>query len=109
MLAADVALALELVLCLGVFGLQPVAWLRAGPDLSALLGAAGPALAASLVGAVAVTVACLLAARRLECLRRRLRALGGQPASEALDYATVGSMLVVLLVLGLWFVVRFGA
>jgi hypothetical protein len=55
------------------------------------------------------TLTSLHLARRLECMRRKLRERAGETASEALDYALVGGMLVVLLLLGVWFVVRFGA
>jgi hypothetical protein len=103
-LAADLLLLGELLLCLVLWLVVPLAWLTLAGLVSAQTHSAGAGLIAALAGTVASATATLYAARRIDHLRIDARKAAGRPAkgdplAAALVWLTVLSGLAVVV----WF------
>jgi hypothetical protein len=97
-------LALETLLCLSLFGPQPLAWLWVGSQVEYLSGAVTAGISTVMLGCLASLMATMVLAKRLDHAWRLVRRAGGhrqeRGALEIIFAITVGIALAAFLV---WF------
>jgi hypothetical protein len=105
--ASVVVVAAELVLCLSIFGPQPLGWLWVGSQVDFATDSLSSGLAVAFVGSVATIVATVWAGKRLE---RVWAALHPEAEGRAGLFETAFVISTVIAVIGftVWFLVFAG-
>lgn len=101
---AAAVLALEVLLCLSLWGPQPVAWLWVGSQVDYLTGAVSLGVATAFAGMIVTLMASLAMAARLDGLWKLLRRAAGH---EQRDGMLTRIFAVTAVVAGLAFLVWF--
>jgi hypothetical protein len=103
---AHALLAFELVLCLSLFGPQPVAWLWIGSQVDYLTGYVTAGISTVMLGCLASLMLTMAAAKRVDHAWKLVRRAGGhrqeQGALERIFATSVGVAGVVFL---FWFLI----
>jgi hypothetical protein len=108
LLAAGV-LALEVVLCLTLWGPQPLAWLWVGSQLDYQTGSVTLGIAVAFAGMIATLMLTLSLASRLDRFWRILRRAAGHEQKEgALVRIFAATAVVAAIALAFWFVILEG-
>jgi hypothetical protein len=101
---AAVVLALETLLCLTLWGPQPVAWLWVGSQVDYLTGMVTLGIASAFAGMIASLMITLAIATRLDHTWRLLRrAAGHEQKSGMLGRIFMATAIVALFAFGVWF------
>jgi hypothetical protein len=97
-------LALETLLCLSLFGPQPLAWLWIGSQVEYLTGAVTAGISTVMLGCLASLMLTMVLAKRVDHAWKLVRRAGGhrqeRGALEVIFAATVG---IALIAFGIWF------
>lgn len=105
-LLAALVLALEAVLCLSVWGPQPLGWLWVGSQVTYAAGSNFLGVAVAFFGILATTFATLAIALRVDHLWRLLRRAAGHDQREGILAPMFGATAVVaLVVFAVWFLI----
>jgi hypothetical protein len=106
---AHALLAVELVLCLSLFGPQPVAWLWVGSQVDYLTGYVTAGIATIMVGCLASLMLTLAAAKRVDHAWKLVRrAAGHHQERGALERIFVTSVAIALVAFAVWFMILEG-
>ncbi len=106
---AAAVLALEVLLCLSLWGPQPVAWLWIGSQLDYLTGSVTLGIAAAFAGLIASLMLTLALGSRLDRVWRLLRRAAGHDQKEgALVRIFAATAVVAALAFTFWFLVLEG-
>ena len=101
---AHLLLALELVLCLSLFGPQPAAWLWIGSQVQYLTGYVTAGISTIMLGCLASLMLTMAAAKRVDHAWKLVRrAAGHRQERGALERIFAASVGVALVVFGIWF------
>jgi hypothetical protein len=99
-------LALELLLCLSLFGPQPAGWLWVGSQVDYQTGYVTAGIATAMLGCLAsLTITIVLAKRVDHAWRLVRRAAGHHQERGALERIFAGSVGVALALFAVWFLV----
>jgi hypothetical protein len=99
-------LAVELLLCLSLFGPQPLGWLWVGSQVEYLTGAVTAGITTIMLGTLASLMLTMALAKRVDHAWKLVRRAGGHDQQRgALERIFVVSVGVVLVVSALWFFV----
>ncbi len=102
-------LGLETLLCLSLFGPQPLGWLWVGSQVEYLTGAVTAGISTVMLGCLASLMATMVLAKRLDHAWRLVRRAGGHGQERgALEIIFAGSVGVAVLAFGFWFFVIVG-
>jgi hypothetical protein len=105
-LLAHSLLALEVVLCLSLFGPQPLAWLWVGSQVDYLTGYVTAGISTVMLGSLASLMLTMAAAKRVDHAWKLVRrAAGHRQERGALERIFAMSVGVALLVFTIWFFV----
>jgi uncharacterized membrane protein YbhN (UPF0104 family) len=105
-LLAHALLALELLLCLSLFGPQPVAWLWVGSQVDYLTGYVTAGIATVMVGCLASLMLTMAAAKRVDYAWKLVRrAAGYRQDRGALERIFATSVGVALVAFTIWFLI----
>jgi hypothetical protein len=105
-LLAHALLAIELVLCLSLFGPQPLAWLWVGSQVQYLTGYVTAGIGTILIGCLASLMLTMALAKRVDHAWKLVRrAAGHRQERGALERIFAGSVGVALVVFAFWFFV----
>jgi hypothetical protein len=105
-LFAHALLALELVLCLSLFGPQPLGWLWIGSQVDYLSGYVTAGIATVMLGCLASLMLTMAGAKRVDHAWKLVRrAAGHHQERGALERIFVISVAVALLTFTVWFLV----
>jgi uncharacterized membrane protein YbhN (UPF0104 family) len=105
-LLAHGLLALELVLCLSLFGPQPLAWLWLGSQVDYLTGYVTAGITTVMLGCLASLMLTMAAAKRVDHAWKLVRrAAGYRQERGALERIFASSVAVAALVFTVWFLV----
>jgi hypothetical protein len=97
-------LAVELLLCLSLFGPQPLGWLWVGSQVDYLTGYVTVGIATVMVGCLASLMLTLAAAKRVDHAWKLVRrAAGHHQERGALERIFATSVVVALVVFTVWF------
>jgi hypothetical protein len=108
MLAAAV-LVLETIVCLTLWGPQPVAWLWVGSQVNYHTGSVTAGIAVAFAGMIATLMLTLALATRMDRVWRLLRRAAGREQREGMLARIFAiSAVVALVVFGLWFFILNG-
>ena len=103
-LLAHTLLAVELVLCLSLFGPQPLGWLWIGSQVDYLTGYVTAGIATIMVGCLASLMLTMALAKRVDHAWKLVRrAAGHHQERGALERIFVASVGVALLLFTVWF------
>jgi hypothetical protein len=103
-LLAHFLLFVELVLCLSLFGPQPVAWLWIGSQVDYLTGWVTAGIATVMVGVLASLMLTMAAAKRVDHAWKLVRrAAGHRQERGALERIFAASVMVALVAFTFWF------
>jgi hypothetical protein len=103
-LLAHLLLVVELVLCLSLFGPQPVGWLWVGSQVDYLTGYVTMGIATIMVGCLASLMLTMALAKRVDHAWKLVRrAAGHRQERGALERIFVASVGVALLLFAVWF------
>jgi hypothetical protein len=106
---AAAVLALEVLLCLSLWGPQPVAWLWIGSQLDYLTGSVTLGIATAFAGLIASLMLTLALGSRLDRVWRLLRRAAGHDQKEgALVRIFAATAVVAALAFTFWFLVLEG-
>jgi hypothetical protein len=105
-LLAHGLLALELLLCLSLFGPQPLGWLWIGSQIDYLTGYVTAGIATVMLGCLASLMLTMAAAKRVDHAWKLVRrAAGHRQDRGALERIFASSVAVAALVFTVWFLV----
>jgi hypothetical protein len=105
-LLAHALLAVELVLCLSLFGPQPYAWLWIGSQVQYQTGFVMAGIGTILIGCLASLLLTIAVAKRVDHAWKLVRRAGGWDQKEgALERIFVVSVAVAVLIFGIWFAI----
>ena len=105
-LLAHALLALELVLCLSLFGPQPLAWLWIGSQVDYLTGYVTAGIATVMLGCLASLMLTMAVAKRVDHAWKLVRrAAGHRQEHGALERIFAISVGVALVVFTVWFLI----
>jgi hypothetical protein len=103
-LLAHALLALQLVLCLSLFGPQPLAWLWIGSQVDYLTGYVTAGISTIMLGCLASLMLTMAAAKRVDHAWKLVRrAAGHRQERGALERIFATSVGVTLVVFAVWF------
>jgi hypothetical protein len=103
-LLAHGLLAVELVLCLSLFGPQPLAWLWIGSQVDYLTGYVTAGIGTVMIGCLASLMLTMAGAKRIDHAWRLVRrAAGHRQERGALERIFVVSVAVAAVSFGIWF------
>ena len=103
-LLAHTLLAVELVLCLSLFGPQPLGWLWIGSQVDYLTGYVTAGIATIMVGCLASLMLTMALAKRIDHAWKLVRrAAGHHQERGALERIFVASVGVALVLFTVWF------
>jgi hypothetical protein len=101
---AHALLAVELVLCLSLFGPQPAAWLWIGSQVEYLTGYVTAGISTIMLGCLASLMLTMAAAKRVDHAWKIVRrAAGHRQERGALERIFAASVGVALVAFGVWF------
>ena len=99
-------LALELLLCLSLFGPQPYGWLWVGSQVEYLTGYVTAGLSTIMLGSIASLFLTLVLAKRVDHAWKLVRrAAGHRQDRGALERIFVVAVALTVLIFGFWFMV----
>jgi hypothetical protein len=99
-------LGVELVLCLSLFGPQPVAWLWVGSQVDYLTGYVTAGISTVMLGCIASLMLTMAAAKRVDHAWKLVRrAAGHRQERGALERIFAMSVGIALVVFAVWFLV----
>jgi hypothetical protein len=102
-------LALELLLCLSLFGPQPLFWLWAGGHVQYLTGYVTPAIATIMLGCLASLFFTMAIAKRVDHAWKLVRrAAGYRQERGALERIFGASVIIALICFSFWFFIIAG-
>jgi hypothetical protein len=105
-LLANGLLAIELVLCLSLFGPQPYAWLWIGSQVQYQTGFVMAGIGTILLGCMASLLLTMAAAKRVDHAWKLVRRAAGHDQDQgALERIFVLAVAVAVLVFGFWFAI----
>ncbi len=105
-LLAHALLAIELVLCLSLFGPQPLAWLWIGSQVDYLTGYVTAGIGTILLGCLASLLLTMALAKRVDHAWKLVRrAAGHRQERGALERIFAGAVGLALVVFAIWFLV----
>jgi hypothetical protein len=105
-LLAHGLLAIELLLCLSLFGPQPLAWLWIGSQVDYLTGYVTAGIATIMLGCLASLLLTMALAKRVDHAWKLVRrAAGHRQDRGALERIFAGSVGIALVVFAVWFLV----
>jgi hypothetical protein len=105
-LLAHGLLAIELVLCLSLFGPQPLAWLWIGSQVQYLTGYVTAGISTILIGCLASLMLTMALAKRVDHAWKLVRrAAGHRQENGALERIFAASVGIALIVFAFWFFV----
>ena len=105
-LLAHGLLAIELVLCLSLFGPQPLAWLWVGSQVQYLTGYVTAGIATILLGCLASLMLTMALAKRVDHAWKLVRrAAGHRQERGALERIFAASVGIALVLFAFWFFV----
>jgi hypothetical protein len=108
-LLAHGLLAIELLLCLSLFGPQPLAWLWVGSQVQYLTGYVTAGIATILLGCLASLMLTMALAKRVDHAWKLVRrAAGHRQERGALERIFAGSVAIALVLFAIWFLVISG-
>src|SRR3954453_20966634 len=108
-LLAHGLLAIELLLCLSLFGPQPLAWLWIGSQVQYLTGYVTAGIATILLGCLASLMLTMALAKRVDHAWKLVRrAAGHRQEAGALERIFAASVAMVAIGFGLWFLLIHG-
>jgi hypothetical protein len=103
---AHALLAIELVLCLSLFGPQPLGWLWIGSQVDYLTGYVTAGIATIMLGCLASLMLTMAAAKRVDHAWKLVRrAAGHHQERGALERIFAASVAVGLVVFMVWFLI----
>jgi hypothetical protein len=103
LLAAGI-LVLETLLCLSLFGPQPLGWLWVGSQVEYLTGAVTAGISTVMLGCLASLMLTMVLAKRLDHAWRLVRRAGGHRQEHgALEIIFAVSVGIALVAFGIWF------
>jgi len=103
-LLAHGLLAIELLLCLSLFGPQPLAWLWVGSQVQYLTGYVTAGIATILLGCLASLMLTMALAKRVDHAWKLVRrAAGHRQERGALERIFAASVGIALVVFAIWF------
>jgi hypothetical protein len=103
-LVAHALLALELVMCLSLFGPQPAGWLWVGSQVEYLTGYVTAGISTIMLGCLASLMLTMAGAKRVDHAWKIVRrAAGHRQERGALERIFAASVGVALVVFGVWF------
>ena len=99
-------LAVEFVLCLSLFGPQPLAWLWVGSQVDYLTGYVTAGIATIMLGCLASLMLTMALAKRVDHAWKLVRRAGGYHQERgALERIFAMSVAVALVVFAVWFLI----
>jgi hypothetical protein len=102
-------LAVELLLCLSLFGPQPLGWLWVGSQVEFLTGAVTVGIATVMLGTLASLMITMVLAKRVDHAWKLVRRAGGHDQQRgALERIFVVACGLVIVVAVVWFLVLTG-
>ena len=105
-LLAHALLAIELLLCLSLFGPQPLGWLWIGSQVDYLTGYVTAGIGTILLGCLASLLLTMALAKRVDHAWKLVRcAAGHRQERGALERIFAGSVGIALVVFAIWFLV----
>jgi hypothetical protein len=105
-LLAHLLLAIELLLCLSLFGPQPLGWLWIGSQVDYLTGYVTAGIATIMLGCLASLMLTMAAAKRVDHAWKLVRrAAGHHQERGALERIFAGSVAVAVVVFMAWFLI----
>jgi hypothetical protein len=103
---AGCLLAVEVLLCLSLFGPQPVAWLWVGSQVDYLTGYVTAGIATAMLGCLTSLLLTMAAAKRVDHAWKLVRrAAGHRQERGALERIFATSVAVAVVAFGIWFLV----
>lgn len=103
-LLAHGLLAVELIMCLSLFGPQPAAWLWVGSQVEYLTGYVTAGISTIMLGCLASLMLTMAAAKRVDHAWKLVRrAAGHRQETGALERIFAASAGVALVLFGIWF------
>jgi len=108
-LLAHALLAVELLLCLSLFGPQPVGWLWIGSQVDYLTGYVTAGISTIMLGCIASLMLTMAAAKRVDHAWKLVRrAAGHRQERGALERIFATSAALALVIFAFWFLVLEG-
>jgi hypothetical protein len=105
-LLAHALLAVEVLLCLSLFGPQPLAWLWIGSQVDYLTGYVTAGIATIMVGCLASLMLTMAAAKRVDHAWKLVRRAAGHDQERgALERIFATSVVIALVVFAVWFLI----
>jgi hypothetical protein len=105
-LLAHALLAVELVLCLSLFGPQPLGWLWVGSQVDYLTGYVTAGIATIMLGCLASLMLTMAAAKRVDHAWKLVRRAGGHRQERgALERIFAASVAVAVIIFMAWFLI----
>ena len=102
-------LVVEVLLCLTLWGPQPIAWLWVGGQVQGATGSVEPAIMVAFLGMLATLFFTLVIVKRLDHAWRIVRRAAGHPQTEGVvERVFVVSAAVAVLLFTFWFLVIAG-
>ena len=99
-------LAIELLLCLSLFGPQPAGWLWVGSQVQYLTGFVTAGIATIMLGCLASLFVTLMIAKRVDHAWKLVRrAAGHRQDRGALERIFAISVVLALVIFGVWFLI----
>jgi hypothetical protein len=106
---ARVILVVEVLLCLTLWGPQPIAWLWVGGQVQGATGSVEPAIMVAFLGMLATLFFTLVIVKRLDHAWRIVRRAAGHPQTEgAVERIFVISAGIAVVLFTFWFLVIAG-
>jgi len=103
-LLAAALLTLETVLCLTLFGPQPLAWLWIGSQVEYLTGAVTAGISVIMVGSLASLMLTMVVAKRVDHAWKLVRRAGGHRQERgALEWIFAVSVGIAVVAFSIWF------
>jgi hypothetical protein len=103
-LLAHALLALELLMCLSLFGPQPAAWLWVGSQVQYVTGFVTAGISTIMLGCLASLMLTMAGAKRVDHAWKLVRrAAGYRQERGALERIFAGSVGLAVVVFGIWF------
>jgi hypothetical protein len=105
-LLAHALLAVEVLLCLSLFGPQPLAWLWIGSQVDYLTGYVTAGIATIMVGCLASLMLTMAVAKRVDHAWKLVRRAAGHDQERgALERIFATSVVIALVVFAVWFLI----
>ena len=103
---AGAILLLETLLCLSLFGPQPLAWFWIGSQVEYLTGAVTAGISTVMLGSLASLMLTLAVAKRVDHAWKLVRRAAGHPQQRgAIETIFAISVAITLVAFGIWFFV----